>query len=458
MYLYSMFFIVFICAGCSGGLDKQNFNLDNGFYYVGELLSFDNIGTYSTESFALSFSQSSAFSVLDEDLSDEDIQNISLIGILLSDYLENAIIKFLNFKYRQVEGYSIEYTTLDINNNEEEVKVSGLVIAPSTSKPLPLLIYLRPTILEKDYAPSLMPASLVAMDPLYDDRFMMVSLALQGYIVLVPDYIGYGSSEDMRHPYLHKKSDVQTVISMLHSAVDALNEEAIPFQKQLFIMGYSQGAYGALAFSQAIQNSSLDFTIKAVAAGGGPYDLLHTVEKQLEQETVERRLIALLLQSYSYIYGWDLNNIVQKQTYADIISSVYKYDSLSEAIEELPDKTRSLFRSEFIQDIHKKSSSYNQFQSVLKENSVYDWTPDFPLLLFHGKEDQIVPYSNMGIAYRSFNTGRGANVHTKDCDFRKVEDLLDAVKIENKALTKTGHVNCNFMFFFEIDDYFSSYQ
>jgi hypothetical protein len=37
----------------------------------------------------------------------------------------------------------------------------------------------------------------------------------------MPDYLGFGSSDNMFHPYLHKESTVQTVLDMLR-AVDEL--------------------------------------------------------------------------------------------------------------------------------------------------------------------------------------------------------------------------------------------
>ena len=308
-----------------------------------------------------------------------------------------------------------------------------------------------------------MPVSLLSMDPLEDHRLMMIFLALQGYIVLAPDYVGYGSSDHIPHPYLHKKSVVQTTASMLYSTVEALHNEGIPFQRDLFIMGYSQGGHGALAFAKAMQNSSADFKIQAVSAGGGPYDMLYTIREHLDQKTLWRILVTLMLKSYSSIYNWDLNDIVKREDYADIISSSFKYESLSNAVRELPHHTDSLFRSQFIRDIYEKDERANPYQWPLEENSVYNWVPNFPVFLFHVRGDQIVSYRNMEIAYRSFNSGRGGIARKKDCSFKRVEDFVDIIGELNRIRGESvqiepDHINCNFIFFLETGDYFSDYK
>ena len=418
------------------------------------MLSSERIGSYATKSFVLSFSRSSLF----ESMFSERNKNLFMLSsLVLSDHIEDNIIQFLHLRFRKANAYRIEYMTFDPYSRTDQIKVSGSIIMPLTDRPLPLLVYFHPTLLHKNSASGLMQRTLLAIDPVEDYRMMLVFLALQGYIVVAPDYIGYGSSENMRHPYLYKRAVAHTAANMLSAAVEFLNKKRVPFQRDLFIMGYSQGGHGALAFASALQNSSMNFKAQAVSAGGGPYDMLYTVRELMEQKTVQRFLLALLLQSYSSIYNWNLDDIVKKEEWADIISSTFKYESIVEAVRDLPDKTRTLLRSDFIQDIYSKE--YNFYQSALEENSVYDWEPDFPLFLFHTRGDQVVPYKNMEIAYRSFRAS-GAKVQKKDCSFKKVEDLVNIVNElrGNSPPMEPDHINCNFIFFLETGDYFLDYN
>ena len=454
-WLITLFFFIF-CIGCVQNNDPL-FNL-NSESYQAQAVSFDRRGSYSIKSLILSLSRSPLFK---EALSKRERAFLSLSTLILSDDVENILIQSLNLRYDKVEAFRIEYRTPNPYTKSGSLKASGLILMPSTHKPLPLLVYFYPTLLHKNWAPSLIPLTTLSMNPLEDYRPMLIFLALQGYVVIVPDHIGYGSSEDKPHPYLYKESVVQTTTSLLQSAVNTLDEKGISIQRELFIMGYSQGGHGALAFAEAVQNSSIDFEIKAVSAGGGPYDLLYTAQELLDQKQILKLVIAPLLQSYSYIYNWNLDDIVRKESYADIISQIYKEDSLQQAVKALPGNTGSLFRSQFLRDIDTKRSNF--YQQTLEENSVYDWEPNFPVLLFHVKKDDIVPYRNMEIAYRSLSSRRNSQIKKMNCNFNKVEDLIgimgDLNRLRgNRVTIEPDHINCSFIFFLSAGDYFLNYK
>lgn len=452
-------FFLIVCVGCYRNAGRHS-HLNRQLYETRDFLSFDPTGFYSKESFTLFLSRSSLFK---GNFSERETSLLSFANMLLSDSLEDGLTHFLHLKYDDAEAYKIEYMAPDPYNEFEKVRASGLVLAPPTQRPLPLLIFFHPTLLHKDSAPSLIPPSTYSMDPIEDYRLMMVLLALQGYIVVAPDYIGYGSSENEVHPYLHKRSVVQTTASLLFSVQEALHEERIPFQKEMFIMGYSQGGHGALAFAESVQNSSVDFKVRAVSAGGGPYDMLYTVSELLEEVTVWKTLMALLLQSYSYLYNWDLNRILKRESYIDIISDVHRSNDLSNSVRGLPDRVNSLLHSDFIEDIQGNNRRGNSYQFHLEENSVYDWTPGFPVFLFHLKEDEIVPYKNMEIAYKSFRSWRSSRIEKKDCSFKKIKDLVKIMnrlnrRQGNNVAIKPNHISCLFIFFLETSDYFINYR
>lgn len=449
-FLIALKIFILFCVGCTGAGEQQTFELDEDFYQVQNLSSFDHIGSYSLNSFVLAVSRSSLFR---ENLSREESRLLSFSSLVFSDHIEYSVADALDLRHNRVKGFNIEYMTPDPYKASRKIRASGLTLIPSTQKALPILVYLHPTLLHKNEAPSLIPISLLSMDPIKDQRLMMVFLALQGYIVFAPDYIGYGSSEGMVHPYLYKKAITQTTAYSLRALEQMLDEDRIPFKREIFIMGYSQGGHGAMAFAEALQNSSINFDIQALAAGGGPYDMLYTVRESLEKKNTWKLLLGLLLLSYSYIYDWDLSDLLTKTEYEDIIHEIHKHDSLSKAVKNLPKRIKSLFRSDFVRDILKKGV-LSDYQRDLEENSVYDWRPNFPVLLFHAKKDDIVPYRNMDIAYRTLRRG-GSRISRKDCDFKKVQDIVNVIKRIKVKDIEPDHINCNFIFFLEAADYFA---
>ena len=450
----SVYLIFSVLIGCSvenPGRPNEN----KGEPLTGELLSMDRTGSYEKNSFVHSFFQSSKLPKTDKRL----LLGAQLLSSALFD--TERVNQFFNFKVSRTTGYRVEYTTLNPYNRKETIRASGLLLIPpffDSSHSLPLLVYHRSTLLKKSEAPGFMPKSLLEMDPLEDGRFMMAFLSMQGFIVLAPDYTGYGSSENIPPPYLHKKSVTRTTEDMLYAVTDMLRKENILFKKEIFIMGYSQGGHGALAFAQNFQNNPREFNIKAIAAGGGPYDLPETMAELISQKTVVPIPMILFLQSYSYIYGWNLNQIMKRRSYADIISSDFKQEDTGKSAAKLPQKVQSLFQPWFIKSVQNKNN--DPVQETLEENSVYLWYPSSPVFLFHGKEDNIVPYKNMNTAYKYFREGGGA-ITKKDCDFKKIDSLSRILKLlrdKFKNLTKPNHINCNFMFFLEAGDYFHQYK
>ena len=451
--------IFIFCVFFSSCIDnnKLDFYTNNTDYTSKTLLSFKNRGSYSIKSLLFPITRSSLFT---ESLSQRDSLLLSFSSLVLSDYIEKGLSDYLNLSYNQVKSYRLEYIGSNPYRKSEKIKASGLVVAPSTRTHLPVLIYFHPTLLNKKHAPNLMPLSTFSMNPLEDYRLMLIFLAMQGYIVIAPDQIGYGSSENIIPPYLHKKSIVQSSSEFLKATVQALYEKNIAIQKKIFIMGYSQGGHSALAFAEALQNSSIDFETQAVSAGGGPYDILYTIQEQLDKQTVVKVVAIPLLQSYSYIYNWSLDDIVKKESYADRISQTYRQDSLIRAVKDLPRKTNSLFDSRFLREILSRDSYYH---SYLEENSVFDWKPQSPVLLFHLKNDGIVPYKNMEIAYQSFNSSRKSEIKKMNCSFKKVKDLTNTIENFNNnrgnhIKIEPDHVNCSFIFFLETGDYFLQYR
>lgn len=91
-----------------------------------------------------------------------------------------------------VTSYRIEYLTTDADG--KEVRASGLVSVPQ--KPAgaksPVLSYQHGTLFRDAEAPS---NNAVASE-------VAVVLASLGYIVLAPDYVGFGASKGTPHPYL----------------------------------------------------------------------------------------------------------------------------------------------------------------------------------------------------------------------------------------------------------------
>src|SRR6202000_700233 len=91
-----------------------------------------------------------------------------------------------------------------------------------------------------------------------DEALALAALfASQGYIVVAPNYAGYDTSTLAYHPYLIAAQQSQDMIDALKAARTALpavttGTTGTTDNGQLFIAGYSQGGYVAMATQRAM--------------------------------------------------------------------------------------------------------------------------------------------------------------------------------------------------------------
>jgi poly(3-hydroxybutyrate) depolymerase len=96
---------------------------------------------------------------------------------------------------------------------------------------------------------------------------------------VAPNYAGYDTSALSYHPYLIADQQSKDMIDALAAARTALPLASATFTKdsgQLFITGYSQGGYVAMATHRAMEAAGMKVT--AAAPMSGPYALAAFVD------------------------------------------------------------------------------------------------------------------------------------------------------------------------------------
>src|SRR4029077_12423621 len=80
--------------------------------------------------------------------------------------------------------------------------------------------------------------------------------ATQGYIVVAPNYAGYDTSTLPYHPYLigdQQSKDMIDALTAARAALPLASLTTVQDSGQLFLIGYSQGGYVAMATQRAMQ-------------------------------------------------------------------------------------------------------------------------------------------------------------------------------------------------------------
>lgn len=299
-----------------------------------------------------------------------------------------------------VKSYKVVYET---TYKGKSIKASGVVYIPQgLTGEAPLISLQHGTTFLKSEAPS------VSANPTGMEYF-----ASAGYIAMMPDFIGYGESADIFHPYYDKAHAAKAVIDMIKSTKEFLGKENIAYNDQLFLAGYSEGGYVTLAAAEEIEkNPEHQLTVKAVAAGAGGYDLTEMLKSITTNSYYSYPgYLAFVLMSYNNTYDWNkpLSYFFQDQ-YAKALGSYMNGNYGGSFINnKLTTHVPSLLAPGFYSSLQAPAGE-KQLKDALVRNSIYGWNTKVPTRLYHGTKDEIIPYQNSEATLKSFKAAGSTTV------------------------------------------------
>src|SRR5882724_11009963 len=170
-----------------------------------------------------------------------------------------------------VDFYYLKIWT--VGGAKETTQSSGALMVPTggngCSGPRPIVLYAHGTNTNKT-------ANLADITNTNNTEGALIAavFAAHGYIVVAPNYAGYDTSSLPYHPFLNGDQQSKDMIDGLTAARAVLPHVSSAVTSdggKLFITGYSQGGYVAMATHKAMQAAQLPVT--AAAPMSGPYAL-----------------------------------------------------------------------------------------------------------------------------------------------------------------------------------------
>ncbi len=297
-----------------------------------------------------------------------------------------------------VRMYKITYSTIGALGQPDTA--SGLLVVPMRPGfTLPLLVCHRGTV----DSPSDVPSNLAG------GYQLAVVFGGLGYVTIMPDLLGMGTSQGF-HPYVHRAATVSATIDMLRAAKQYAAQNTLSLNSQLFVTGYSQGGFSAMATHKAIQEQfSQEFTVTASAPMSGPYSFSGIMRDAILSDNVYLYPAYVPNTMLSYNYMYNLYNSTQaylKEPYAAMADQYFNRQiTLSQLNTMLIQRLTADFGASIprfmLQDSIAAAVVNNPNHPVnlaLADNDVFDWAPQAPTRLMYCQADDQVPYRNSVVA------------------------------------------------------------
>jgi pimeloyl-ACP methyl ester carboxylesterase len=315
---------------------------------------------------------------------------------LISDVLNSQ--GFGSFVQSGLKLYKITYKTTSTSG--DPILASGAFIIPIDFKNTMALASIQHgTIFDDNQAPSYFASNSEAQ--------LGMILASQGYFIAMPDYVGYGESKNLPHPYEHRKGLAVPNVDFLFACKEFIRNEKLNWNQNLLLAGYSEGGYATLATQKLIEeNYSSDFKLVASSCGAGAYNKTETVKSffktKTSGETNHNRSYLWVLLTYNRIYGFTrpLSNYFSEK-YVQSINTQGHLVTINVPFDEIlnPEFSKGLLEGK-----------ETQWLEALKDNDIFDWKVKTPTRLYHGNADTYVPHLNSVTAEAAMKARGSADV------------------------------------------------
>ena len=277
--------------------------------------------------------------------------------------------------------YSVTYNT---TLGPKKLVASGLVCIPDGGGAYPILSFQNGTNTVYANAPSLNAGNYSIQ--------LITGFATTGFVVVIPDYLGFGVSTQVFHPYLHLASTVTPILDLFRAVkeMSAKTELNFKYSADTYLMGYSQGGLSTLQVHKTIEDSyASEFNLQAVGCGAGPYNLIQITDLVVGSTNYyQPYYIAYIMKGFKSVGAFtNAYSDIFNEPYASRIDGLFNGINSGSAInDQLTTSMAQLFSVEFRTTLD-TNVKFKDMRDALIASSVSAWKIKTPLILTHGQAD-----------------------------------------------------------------------
>lgn len=309
------------------------------------------------------------------------------------DTTVKAKIEKITLGSRDVRHFVYEYPSKD--GDGQPVTISGIVMVPAdiangTTPCDGIILFNHHTIGSPEQAPSQgeldVPSGILA-NPLKPN-----------YIIVMSDYIGYGSSIGHKIAYLCGDTNARNCLDGLLAARQLLTDKQIPQGRFLFNMGYSQGGTESMYIAKLrdMEYKNRGITFDKTFSGGGMLDCEEAYEAFVEKDQCDAiNDVAMFLISVNENchLGIDYHKLFKEPLASHVQEVIDTKDKgvLSRIGVSALDSLHQLLQPAYMD---RSSDEYKALKAKLAEIKITNgWEPDTTQRYFieHSRHDNYVP-------------------------------------------------------------------
>ena len=335
-------------------------------------------------------------------LKQEQVRQLSIpeIRALVTDSVADEYLKY------EVTCYRLTYSSV---YEGDSITTTALMMIPDSVEDIRLCVYMHGTIIPLDEltAKQQMPSNYFNSTRPSGGEVATCGLpmASSGFCVVMPDYIGYGSTANKEHPFIYYPELHFANIDALRAMRNALKLSGKE-NHLVWLGGYSQGGGAALSLHYYIQKDyNTEFTVVSSSCLSGPYNYVGQIEGVLRENIA---IPSVLISWSAYV----LNRFCVHRNPDQIFA--FTVTDQTSAITNFYGTIKDIFRPYFIENV--LNGSDTEWIEAGKRNSFHaGWKPEGRVFLHHGNKDNVVPYFNTVDAYKGLTEAGGdVTVYTYD--------------------------------------------
>ena len=269
--------------------------------------------------------------------------------------------------------------------------------------------------------------------------------AFTNFIVVAPDYYGFGITEKEPQAYCISRANGRASLDAYLAAKRMIEDLKVKKGNDFVIAGYSEGGQTTMAVLREISERHPEIKVKRAFAGDGPYDINSMYDAITQGYTEMPSTVCNVLYAYNHFcrLGYDIHDYLKDPVAKNFdewfLSKQYKRKALDEEL--IVTKKTSDFCTAAVLDAN--STLSRRFKQAFSADALTSgWTPrsDFDIMLFHDTKDDVVPVENF-YTMSKFLKSKGI----------KTEEFVDEYSSETvKELGVTNHETSALTFFLKI--------